>query len=25
VEEVERSIGGDTGECGRLGTVGRDI
>jgi hypothetical protein len=25
VEEVERSIGGDAGECGRPGAVGRDI
>jgi hypothetical protein len=25
VEEVERSIRGDAGECGRPGAVGRDI
>jgi hypothetical protein len=25
VEEVERSIGGDAGECGRPGAVDRDI
>jgi hypothetical protein len=25
VEEVERSIGGESGECGRPGAVGRDI